>query len=448
MGTALAGSTLGDWLRQFDGPRALLELAVIAAVLLLIWLLLRGLRAALNYQNADSVLFGANGADGVLLPLLGLAGLRLVQPLLAPLQPLHLWPLAMPILVSLLAIRLSIKVLRLAYPGRAWLEPIARSFSWFMWFCVVAWITGLGPTLMHELDQVHWTIGARTISLRRLLEALVTAVASLLISLWVSSAIESRMMHSVIGARLPVHKVITTMVRAVLLLIGMLVALNMAGIDLTALSVFGGALGVGIGLGLQRLAANYVSGFVLMVERSVRVGDVVRVNGFQGTIVDMSGRYTSIVSTSGRQAIVPHELMTNSMVENLSSEHRASEQSTTVSVAHDCDVDQVRALLAQAVASVPEVLAAPAPEALLLEFGADGLRFKIEFEIADPHNGDNEDLLSKVNLAILKALRAHGVAIPYPQRTLHWAGNADAPLTLVEPQREQPAPVKGVAKGT
>jgi len=177
-------------------------------------------------------------------------------------------------------------------------------------------------------------------------------------------------------------------------------------------------VGVGIGLGLQKLAANYVSGVVILAERSMRIGDIVRVDTFEGRITDINARYTVIRSLAGREAIVPNETLITSRVENLSLADPRVWQSTVVSVAYDSDVDLVRQLLVEAAMAQPRVLKDPGPSAALSAFGADGLEFTVGFWIADPENGQL-NIRSDINLAILKSLREHRIEIPYPQRVVH-----------------------------
>ena len=203
-----------------------------------------------------------------------------------------------------------------------------------------------------------------------------------------------------------------------LTLIGLLLALSAVGIDLTALSVLGGALGVGLGFGLQKLAANYVSGFVILAERSMRIGDMVKVDNFEGRITDITTRYTVIRAVNGREAIVPNEMLVTNRVENLSLADPKVWQSTVVSVGYDSDVELVRQLLSEAAASQDRVLKEPVPNAALSAFGPDGLEFTLGYWIADPENGQL-NLRSDINLSILKALREHGIGIPYPQRVVH-----------------------------
>jgi small-conductance mechanosensitive channel len=248
------------------------------------------------------------------------------------------------------------------------------------------------------------------------------------VALWVSAAIEARLLKSATGSDLSLRKVISNTVRALLMFVGLLLALSSVGIDLTALSVLGGAVGVGIGFGLQKLASNYVSGFVILAERSMRIGDMVLVDGFEGRIVDIKARYTVIRALNGRESIVPNEFLIINRVENFTLMDPKLSQTTLVSVAYDSDVDLVRRLLIEACESQERVLKDPAPNAFLSQFGADGLEFTVSYWIADPENGQLA-LRSTINMLILAALREHRIEIPYPQRVMHMVSPSSTAAT-------------------
>jgi len=220
--------------------------------------------------------------------------------------------------------------------------------------------------------------------------------------------------------------------RALLLGVGMLVALSAAGIPMSALSVMGGAIGVGVGLGLQKLAANYVSGFVILAERSLRIGDMVRVDGFEGRISDIRTRYTVIRALNGRESIVPNEILITQRVENSSLADPKVSLSTNVQVAYGTDVRSLAHKLEAAVAQVPRVLADPAPNCQLAEFAADGINLNIGFWVGDLENGQG-NVRSDVNFAVLDLLNAEGVEIPFPQRVLHGRITVDPSIQSAAP---------------
>ena len=430
---------LGLWVQAFLSPTVLVELAVLAVCVGLAWGLVALLQRGLRQGDPRSILFGVRIVDGALFPLVLLSLAYIARTLLHHWVALAAFKIAIPVLVALVVIRIGVKVLQVAYPDAAWVRPIERSISWMAWLGMVLWVTGLLPLVLDELDQIHWRVGGATLSVRTIIEGAVTAAAVLLIALWISAAIESRLLRSATGAELSLRKAVSNAVRALLVFVGLLVALSSVGIDLTALSVLGGAVGVGIGFGLQKLAANYVSGFVILAERSMRIGDNVKLDTFEGRITQINARYTVIRSPSGRESIVPNELLITQRVENLSLSDPRVWMSTVVSVAYESDVDQVAQLLTNAALVSPRVLRDPAPSAALSAFGADGLEFTVGFWIADPENG-SLGLRSDINRAILSALRAHQIEIPYPQRVMHVQVDGAVPAVMSPGGSPAPAP--------
>lgn len=430
---------VGLWVQAFLSPTVLVELAALAVCVGLAWGLVALLQRGLRRGDPRSILFGVRIVDGALFPLVLLSLAYIARTLLHHWVALAAFKVAIPVLVALVVIRIGVKVLQVAYPDAAWVRPIERSISWMAWLGMVLWVTGLLPLVLDELDQIHWKVGGATLSVRTLIEGAVTAGAVLLLALWISAAIESRLLRSATGAELSLRKAVSNAVRALLVFVGLLVALSSVGIDLTALSVLGGAIGVGIGFGLQKLAANYVSGFVILAERSMRIGDNVRLDTFEGRITQINARYTVIRSPSGRESIVPNELLITQRVENLSLSDPRVWMSTVVSVAYDSDVDQVVQLLTHAALVSPRVLRDPAPSAALSAFGADGLEFTVGFWIADPENG-SLGLRSDINRAILSALRAHQIEIPYPQRVMHFQADGAGLAAMSAGGAPAPAP--------
>ena len=399
-------------------PAALMELGVLLLCVGLAWAMAALLRRGLGSINSASITFGNRIIDGVLFPLLLLCLAYAAQSLLSHWVTLAVYKLAIPVLTSLLVIRFGVKVLQAALDDTPLVRMLERSISWLAWLAMVLWVSGLLPLILEELDQITWKVGGSILSVRNMIEGGLTACVVLIITLWISAAIEARLLKSATGGELSLRKAVSNATRALLMFIGLLVALSAVGINLSALSVLGGAIGVGVGFGLQKLAANYVSGFVILAERSMRIGDNVKVDNFEGRITQINARYTVIRSLTGRESIVPNELLITNRVENLSLADAQVWQSTMVSVAYDSDVDLVMNLLKEATARHERVLLDPPPSVSLSNFGVDGLEFTVGYWIADPENG-SLNLKSLINLDILKALRANQIEIPFPQRVVH-----------------------------
>ena len=416
-------SALTDWALWADKvlqTHTLIELAALLVGLFTAWAVVALLRRALHPDQEVSIWFGRHLYDGVLFPALWLSLGYLGRAVLQQQGvPLVVFKVAIPVLVALVVIRVGVKVLQVAFKDARWLRPIERTISWVAWLAMVLWVSGLLPVVLAELDQITWKIGGSTLSVRTLIEGVLTAGAVLIVTLWISAAIEARLLRAATdGGALSLRKAVSNATRVLLMFIGLMLALSAVGIDLTALSVLGGAIGVGIGFGLQKLAANYVSGFVILTERSVRIGDMVRVDQFEGRITDINARYTVIRSLTGRESIVPNETFITSRVENLSLADPKVWQSTIVSVDYNSDVDVVTRLLQDAALAQPRVLRDPAPSAALSAFGADGLEFTLGYWIADPENGQL-NLRSLINRQVLSSFREHGINIPFPQRVMH-----------------------------
>ncbi|GDX56797.1 hypothetical protein LBMAG30_09600 [Comamonadaceae bacterium] len=413
-----ADPDLEAWLRALVAPAALTELGALGLCVGLAWLLTRLLGSGLGQGGHKSVLFGRRTFDGVLFPLVLLGLAMLARALLVRWLPLAVFKIAIPVLLALLAIRLAVKVLQAAFQQTPLVLRLERSISWLAWGAMVLWVSGLLPLLLDELDQISWKMGEARMSLRTLIEGGLTAALMLVLALWISAVIEARLLRSASGGELSLRLALSNATRALLVFIGLLFALSALGMDLTALSVLGGALGVGLGFGLQKLAASYISGFVILAERSLRIGDNVRLDNFEGRITRINARYSVILSLTGREAIVPNEMLISSRVENLSLANAQVWQSTVVSVAYSSDVELVMALMLQAALSQTRVLREPAPSVALSNFGADGLEFTLGFWLADAENG-TLNLRSLVNLEILSLFRQQGIEIPLPQRVLH-----------------------------
>ena len=419
MSSTWTARDLGQLLDALQRPSVLIEIALLAACLCVAWAAVRLLRGPV--AQPGSVWFGEGVVGGVLFPVLALLLAVAVRwglhGLAQGVVPVAVFKVVVPVLFSLVVIRLVARVLHRAFPESGFMRVVERSVSWFAWVAVVLWVTGVLPLLLQELDDITWKIGSTKITVRNLIEGVVSAVLVMVLALWVSAALEKKLISGA-SDNLSIRKMAANLLRAVLLLVGLMFALSAAGIDLTALGVLGGAVGVGIGLGLQKLAANYVSGFVILAEGSMRIGDMVKVDNFEGRITDISTRYTVIRALNGRESIVPNEMMITQRVENSSLADPRVLMSTLVQVEYGTDLGALMPRLIQAVAAVPRVLAEPAPGVLLSAFAADGLELTINFWMADPENGQG-NLRSEVNLAILRTLGEAGVGIPFPQRVLH-----------------------------
>jgi small-conductance mechanosensitive channel len=398
---------LAPWLQTEVQPLLLKELALLGIALLLSWLISYQLS---RFATQTSVLFGRGVIDGVLFPMAALALAYVAQVVFLKHQTPMLFKLAIPVLLSLALIRLSARVLMAVFPVSPLAQLTERLISWLAWGVAVLWITDLLPLVAQELAQIKLSFGKVRLDLRTLLEGVLSCGLVLMLSLWLSATIEQRLLSQAVSD-LSMRKVAANLLRAVLLLVGLLFALSAVGVDLTALSVLGGAFGVGLGLGLQKLAANYVSGFVVLVERSVRIGDYIKVDGLEGRVTDIKTRYTLLRDPSGRESIIPNEMLLTQRVDNLSLSDPQIAVNCTFPLGVDVDIEQVLSLLSLAALQSDRVLRDPPPNAFLSKVESAGLEFTLVSWVSDPEAGYLKTR-SQINTAVVQALRQAGIELP------------------------------------
>ena len=354
----------------------------------------------------------------ILFPISMLLGVLAGRALLQHLgNQVSLLDLAVPLLLSLATIRIFIYFLRKTFhPGpavKAWENLIATS----VWIVVALHLMGWLPAVLEGLDGMAMKLGSSQISVLTVIK-LVLAVALLwLLAQWLGRVIENRISRAAyVNAGMQVALV--KLSKFVLLVLAFLLALDAVGIDLTALAVFGGALGVGLGFGLQRIASNFISGFIVLFDRSIRPGDVITIDNKLGWVQELHARYVVVKDRDGVERLIPNEMLITNEVINWSYSDRNVRLKIPVSISYDNDPEQALALLDQAARANPRVLDDPAPTTRLMAFGESGIQLELRVWIQDPEAGMGS-VRSDINLAIWHAFKDAGIVIPYPQRDLH-----------------------------
>lgn len=406
------GGLLTDLWLDLQQPAVLWQAAVLALCLGLAWLVARAVRrTAGEVQEAQ---FGRRGLKRLAFPLAALVFVLIARPLLQQWHSVNLLRLAVPLLGSFAVIRAMMFALRYGFPRAAWLASFERVLALVVWSIVALYLTGLLPEIVESLDAIHFAVGKQKLSLWLILQGTVTVLATLLAALWLGGLAEQRLLAAA-GMDGNLRLVFARLARAALLLLAVLISLPLVGIDLTALSVFGGALGVGIGFGLQKIAASYVSGFIILLDRSIQLGNVITVDKYAGEVTRITTRYTVLRSATGVEAIVPNEVLVGSVVQNETYTNSRVRHAVTVQVGYGGDPERAMALMVEAARALPRVLAEPPPKAFLLRFADSGIDLELGFWIEDPEVGVL-GIKSDINLAIWHAFRREGIEIPYPQR--------------------------------
>ena len=338
----------------------------------------------------------------------------------------HLLNVAIPLLLALVGVRLLVYALRYVFkPGDAQ-KVWERTAGWLIWGVFAAHITGLIPLIQTGLEAVSFETGKHHFSLWLLLQATVMLIAAAIISLGLARFIERRLMRFP-HINLSLRMALTKAVRTLLLVLAVMIALPAVGIDLTVLSVFGGALGVGLGIGLQKIASNYISGFIILLDRSVRIGDMVTVDNKFGEVSQIKTRYTLLKAMDGTESIVPNEMLITQTVVNHSLSQPDIRISLPIQVSYKTDLDQAREIMLQVALTHPRVMheaKKEAPVVLLHSFGDNGILLELGVWIRDPSEGQ-QNLRSDLNWALWRRFREAGIEMPYPQRVVHLVSAKD-----------------------
>lgn len=407
---------LFDDLRQ---PTVFWQAAIIAGSIVIGWGLARLLRRGWLAGHGQAHLpIGAESFARVLGPLIALALLAAARFGLAHAMHVNLLRVALALAASFAVIRLAFYLLRRVFARRgpvgAAIVTFDRIFALLVWLAVAIYITGLWPDIFAYLDGTEIPLGRHRVSILAILQAAASVVVLLMLALWAGAALEERLMK-LEGVHSSLRVVVARTSRALLIVLAVLASLSAVGIDPTVLSVFGGALGVGLGLGLQKIASNYVSGFVILLERSLKIGDMISVDRFTGRVTQINTRYTVLQGLDGTENVLPNEMLISGAVQNFSLSNPEVRVAVNFTVAFDTDVRALLPLLEQACVGIPRVLAEPAPGAAVLRLGADGFDLEVGMWIGDPENGRGA-VLSEANLRIYKVLAEQGVSLPYATR--------------------------------
>lgn len=394
------------------------QVVVIAAALVIAWQSSRLLR--LRFSKVDAagdarLKLGLGGLNREVFPITVLIVLTIGRTVLTRFQSVHLLDVAIPLMVAMAIVRAVVYLLRHTLNPGGVLRTWEFTISWLVWLGLAVHLTGLAPVVLQFLEDTALKIGHQRISLSMVLMALLTVIIALFAALWVGRLFESRIM-SMDHVELNLRVVFVKILRSLLVVIAVLIALPIVGIDITVLSVFGGALGVGIGLGLQRVAANYISGITILLDRSVSIGDVVTVDGFHGEVTTMTSRCIIVRGTDGTNGIIPNETLIISKVINHSYFRGRALLRLPVQVAYGTELETALRLLLEAAAANADVLKDPAPAAVLHAFADSGINLELQAWTENPQQ--KLAVQTELNLAIYRSFTLNKIEIPFPQREI------------------------------
>lgn len=399
-------------------PAIFWQIGVLAVCLLIAGLISRQVKEMLRRRASaepGSVRdVGEEGLRRVVFPLSALLLVVLARVTLDKWHHVNLLKLAIPLLLAMAVIRLTVHALKRAFPRAGWLASFERFFAFSAWAAVALHIIGVLPAVIDGLEQISFPVGKSSVNLWMLLQGGLTVMLTVLIALWLAGTVEARLMHTE-GLDANLKLVFARLSKALLIILAVSIGLPLVGIDLTALSVFGGALGVGLGLGMQKIAANYVSGFILLLDRSIRMGNLISVGNERGVVSQITTRYTVLKGMSGIESIVPNETLVGAVVQNETFTDPKVRIALPVQVSYATDLEKAMGILVEAAGNQARVMTDPAPGAFVEAFADSGINLQLGFWIRDPAEG-TLGIRSAINLEIWRRFKEEGIEIPFPQR--------------------------------
>jgi small-conductance mechanosensitive channel len=330
---------------------------------------------------------------------------------------------AIPLIALYAVVRIGVLVVAASLGNRSWLVQWEVRLTVLIWLVLAAEYYGWLNQIIAALDAVGIAAGKNRISLWSVMKMLFTLTLFVLAAVWVSRWLQRRLKN--IENLAPSTRIgIAKFTNAFLIGLSLFLGLDAAGVDLTALTVLTGAIGLGLGFGLQSIAANFVSGFVLLMDRSIKPGDVISLSGQTGTstesfgwVQEMHGRYVVLRDRDGVEMLVPNQQLISNPVINWSYTDPRVRLKLPVRISYRDDPELALRVLVNACQSQKRVLHDPAPVSRLMHFGDSGIELELRFWISDPQEGVN-NVRSEVNREIWRLFRQNNLTIPIAQREI------------------------------
>lgn len=369
----------------------------------------------ISTEHGESWRIGSTGVAKVLFPLIFWILVEL---------SIRLWHgphgVLLPVCSNLLAawtlVRTAVYLIHEIFIQALWVRRFEKLIVAVLWLLCALRILGLQQSMEEALDQIVFPMGKQHISLLMILNGMLSIMLTLLLALWLGRLFERRVMGAD-ALDMSLRVVMVKVARTLLVFCAIIIALPLVGIDLTVLSVFGGAVGVGLGFGLQKIASNYVSGFIILLDRSISIGDLVSIDNRQGFVKGITSRYVILKLGDGAEAIIPNETLITSTVVNLTYTDKKIRVVLMLHIAYGSDVDVVMPMLMEIAHSSERVLAEPAPQVFVRTLGDNGI--ELEFGVwVDRADLGTTDIRSELNVKILRAFKGAGIEIAGPRREI------------------------------
>ena len=366
--------------------------------------------------SKDNWKIATDGLVRIISPIIILVVLFFSKIYLDTFQSTQFLHIAISLVNALIIIRLGVYFIRYLIKPRPWIRALENTIATLVWIIVALYLFGLLSPIGDSLAQIEFSFGDNSFSLLLVLQVIFGSALAVLFAVTIGQFIENRLMkvdQLDMNARVMLNKIL----KITLYVIAVVVALSSIGLDLTFLSIFGGAFGVGLAFGMQKIASNYVCGFIILLDKSIHIGDILMVGEHYGVVTLIRSRYTVLRKLDGIEVIIPNETLISENIINHTLSDRKSRISIDVQISYKSSVDKAFEILLNSAKNESRVLNDPKPTVFLMKFADSGIDLMLSFYIVDPEEG-SWGLKSDIYREIWDEFQKNGIEIPYPYRTV------------------------------
>ena len=396
----------------------LMELAIIIISGIIVFFLHQWSIASIANSSKGNWKFAGDAFSKIVNPIIFSIIILISSYILNVYQDTNLLDIAQILAMALILIRLVVYLVRYILQPNPLLNAYENILSFILWIFVALYLFGILKPILNTLESITFSFGEKDFSILLVIQLLIGIFVSIIVAMTLGRFIENRLMkinQLSLNGRVMINKVL----RIALYVIAVVIALDTIGLDLTFLSVFGGAFGVGLAFGMQKIASNYISGFTILLDKSVQIGDILTIGEHYGIVNSIQSRYTVLRKLDGVEVIIPNETLIAENIVNHTSSDRKVRVAIDIQIGYNSSVDEATKIMLGCCNAQERVIKEnPEPTVYLMNFGESGIDLKLVFFILDAEEGTYR-LRSDINKEIWKQFTEKNIEIPFPQRVIH-----------------------------
>jgi len=398
--------------------RTLMELGIIVTAGIIVFFLHQWSIASIANTSKGNWKFAGDAFSKIVNPIIFSIIILISSYILNVYQDTNLLDIAQILAMALILIRLVVYLVRYILQPNPLLNAYENILSFILWVFVALYLFGILKPILNTLESITFSFGEKDFSILLVIQLLIGIFVSIIVAMTLGRFIENRLMkinQLSLNGRVMINKVL----RIALYVIAVVIALDTIGLDLTFLSVFGGAFGVGLAFGMQKIASNYISGFTILLDKSVQIGDILTIGEHYGIVNSIQSRYTVLRKLDGVEVIIPNETLIAENIVNHTSSDRKVRVAIDIQIGYNSSVDEATKIMLSCCNAQDRVIKEnPEPTVYLMNFGESGIDLKLVFFILDAEEGTYR-LRSDINKEIWKQFTEKNIEIPFPQRVIH-----------------------------